>query len=93
MVFLQEVIQRSEDIISEKCPTYHFVPAAEESYYTAMMLRTEFVEVEDTIIMPFPSSMMGRNVLAVKVRSIRDASREDLCLVFHRPGCTPTEDG
>ena len=78
MVFLQEVIQRSEDIISEKCPTYHFVPAAEESYYTAMMLRTEHVEVEDTVIMPFPSSMMGRNVLAVKVR--QELHREKTCL-------------
>ena len=67
VVFLQELIEPAEDIIGEKCPTYHCIPAHDENYYAAMLLKTGFVEVEESIVMPFPSSIMGRNVLSVKV--------------------------
>lgn len=66
IVFLQEVVPDMEEILEDKLPTYHLIPAGDEGYFTVMLLKTGSVQVEETKILPFPSTMMMRNLLAVK---------------------------
>ena len=70
VVFLQEVLASSECAILVNCPAYRLISgyAKIDNYYTAIMVRKDVAEVEDTVIVPFRTSMMGRNILAVKVR-------------------------
>lgn len=67
VVFLQEVIPGSEEILQELCPLYHMIPGNDVEYYTAVMVKIGDVLVEETKILPFPNSVMLRNLLSVKV--------------------------
>jgi hypothetical protein len=67
VVYLQEVVPESEEIIQEKCPMYHMIPANDEEYYCAMLLKTGHIQVEETKILPFQNTKMLRNLLAIKV--------------------------
>ncbi|KAL4218066.1 Tyrosyl-DNA phosphodiesterase 2 [Mactra antiquata] len=67
VVFLQELIPDAERIIEQRCPLYNIIPAGSEGYYVAMMLKSgPLVRVEETRILPYPNTMMTRNLLAVK---------------------------
>lgn len=68
-VFLQEVVMRSESILSENFPAYQLISGYVNKYfYNAIMVRTDVVEVEETDIIPFKTSQTGRNMLAVKCK-------------------------
>lgn len=66
VVFLQEVVPDSAEIIQEKCPLYHMIPGNDEGYFVAVMLKTGSTQVEETKILPFPNTVMMRNLLTVK---------------------------
>ena len=82
VVFLQEVVKRSEGILLEKFPAYRLISGYEKiPFYTAIMVRTDVVEVDDTVIIPFKTSQMGSNVLAVKVNAhVSDFPQQLNCL-------------
>ena len=82
VVFLQEVVKRSERLLSKNFPAYRLISGYENiHFYTAIMVRTDVVEVDDTVIIPFKTSQMGSNVLAVKVNApVSDFLQQLNCL-------------
>lgn len=68
VVFLQEVVQESEGILQDMCPTYHMIPGNVDGYFTAMLIKIGVVEVEESTILSFPQTVMMRNLLAVKCK-------------------------
>ncbi|CAG2211938.1 TDP2 [Mytilus edulis] len=38
-VFLQEVVSETLEVLTTKCPTYHIIEAANQEYFTAVMLK------------------------------------------------------
>ncbi|KAL3891598.1 hypothetical protein ACJMK2_003854 [Sinanodonta woodiana] len=66
VVLLQEVVIPAQKIIEEKCPLYELVPAADEGYYTAVLLRWDVTTLENFRVLPFYTSRMSRNLLHVK---------------------------
>ena len=67
VVFLQEVVPASEEIIAQKCPQYEFIPGGDIEYYTAIMLKRSSVERKSFKVTPFPNSVMMRNIITVSV--------------------------
>lgn len=71
MVFLQEVVPETEEILGELCPLYHLIPGNDSDYYSAIMVKIGDVQVEETKILPFPNSVMLRNLISLKVGILR----------------------
>lgn len=75
VVFLQEVISKSLDVLSEKCDRYEIIvgntrgkPRDVGDYFTAMMLRRDTTSLERSDVQPFTSSVMMRTLLTVEAK-------------------------
>jgi hypothetical protein len=68
-VFLQEVVPDTYRVIKDTLSDYLTIPGNDEGYFIAMLLRRKTVNCESHQVIPFYSSMMGRNLLVVEVRS------------------------
>ena len=79
VVFLQEVVGASQDILEDEFPMYHMVPSNTEGYFTMMMLKTGHVQVEESKIYEYPTSMMMRNLLSVKVIGLTLSHIQQFC--------------
>lgn len=73
VVFLQEVVNKSLEVLNEKCDGYQVMlgnirgqPRSEGDYFTAMMLRKATTSVQSSDVKPFMSSRMMRTLLSVK---------------------------
>ncbi|XP_052249406.1 tyrosyl-DNA phosphodiesterase 2-like isoform X2 [Dreissena polymorpha] len=66
VVFLQEVVVETQEIIQELCPLYHMIPGNEEAYFAAILVKIGDVQVEETKILPFPNTVMLRNLISLK---------------------------
>lgn len=67
-MFLQEVVPETLNILNAKCPTYHVVEAANQEYFTAVMLKVGVVEVNSAKVIPFTSSLMMRTLQKIEVK-------------------------
>lgn len=66
VVFLQEVVTISSELLETLCPTYQLITAGKEGYFIAMMLKATSVVYKDHTVSPFYGSIMSRNLLHVK---------------------------
>lgn len=66
VVFLQEVIPETLDILTKRCPTYHVIEAANEEYFTAVMLKVGVVQVKASKVIPFTNSLMLRTLQKIE---------------------------
>ncbi|VDI75469.1 Hypothetical predicted protein [Mytilus galloprovincialis] len=62
VIFLQEVIVDTLEMLSRKCLDYTFIESAVESYFTVIMVKHNVVQVTDSKIIPFTSSAQGRTL-------------------------------
>ncbi|XP_067912906.1 tyrosyl-DNA phosphodiesterase 2 [Heterodontus francisci] len=77
IVFLQEVIEPYYLYLKKRAVSYTIIPAAEDDYYTAIMLKKSRVKLMKQEITPFPTSSMKRNLLTVQV----NIAGNELCLM------------
>ncbi|CAG5119543.1 unnamed protein product, partial [Candidula unifasciata] len=79
IIFLQEVVGRSLKIIQEKCSSYQVFPSVEASvmtlgsYFTAMLLQKNTVQLRAINVADFPTTLMSRNLLEVQCK-VKDVS-------------------
>ncbi|VDH95245.1 tyrosyl-DNA phosphodiesterase 2 [Mytilus galloprovincialis] len=66
VIFLQEVIVDTLEMLSRKCLDYTFIESAVESYFTVIMVKHKVVQVTDSKIIPFTSSTQGRTLQKVE---------------------------
>lgn len=66
IVFLQEVVPVSLEVLEKHCTSYQIIPGNESGYFTAVLLRVGDVVFKDSVVIPFLGSLMGRNLLTVK---------------------------
>ncbi|CAC5390059.1 TDP2 [Mytilus coruscus] len=66
VVFLQEVIVVTLEMLSRKCLDYTFIESGVEGYFTAIMVKQNVVQVTDSKIIPFTSSKQGRTLQRVE---------------------------
>ncbi|CAG2113095.1 unnamed protein product [Medioppia subpectinata] len=79
IVFLQEVIKASEEILRQSLPDYEFFSGNQVfvEYYTMTLIHKKYVKLVSNEVIGFSDSVMGRNLLKTRV-SIGNAS---LCLL------------
>uniref|UniRef100_A0A4W3IEN9 Tyrosyl-DNA phosphodiesterase 2 n=2 Tax=Callorhinchus milii TaxID=7868 RepID=A0A4W3IEN9_CALMI len=77
IVFLQEVIPPYYNYLKKRAVSYTIIPADEEGYYTAIMLKKSRVKLLKQEITPFLSTSMERNLLIVQV----NIAGNELCLM------------
>ncbi|VDI35521.1 tyrosyl-DNA phosphodiesterase 2 [Mytilus galloprovincialis] len=65
-VFLQEVVSETLEVLTTKCPTYHIIEAANQEYFTAVMLKVGVAEMKESTIIPFTSSLMLRTLQKIE---------------------------
>ncbi|XP_063407227.1 uncharacterized protein LOC134690971 isoform X2 [Mytilus trossulus] len=66
VVFLQEVILDTLEMLSRKCLDYTFMESGVECYFTVIMVKQNSVQVTDSKIIPFTSSKQGRTLQRVE---------------------------
>ncbi|XP_060075100.1 tyrosyl-DNA phosphodiesterase 2-like [Ylistrum balloti] len=67
-VFLQEVTSVTQAILESGCPTYQIIPGGKEEYYTCMLVKVGMVEVIHHQTLPFPNTLMLRNLLLAQCK-------------------------
>ncbi|XP_020637230.3 tyrosyl-DNA phosphodiesterase 2 [Pogona vitticeps] len=77
VVFLQEVIPPYLNYLQKRAVSYTIIPGNTDGYFTAMMLKKSRVRVLKHEIIPFPTTSMMRNLLAVHAT----VSGNELCLM------------
>ncbi|XP_060630892.2 tyrosyl-DNA phosphodiesterase 2 [Anolis sagrei] len=65
VVFLQEVIPPLFDYLQKRAVSYTIIPGNTDGYFTAIMLKKSRVKIIKHEIIPFPTTSMMRNLLAV----------------------------
>ncbi|XP_060100118.1 tyrosyl-DNA phosphodiesterase 2 [Heteronotia binoei] len=65
VVFLQEVVPPYLNYLQKRAVSYTIIPGNTEGYFTAIMLKKSRVRVLKHEIIPFPTTSMMRNLLAV----------------------------
>ncbi|XP_076083575.1 tyrosyl-DNA phosphodiesterase 2-like [Mytilus galloprovincialis] len=65
-VFLQEVVSETLEVLTTKCPTYHIIEAANQEYFTAVMLKVGVAEMKESTVIPFTSSLMLRTLQKIE---------------------------
>lgn len=68
VVFLQEVVPQTLDILEKECPEYQILSGGRQGYFTAMLIKVGVVILEDHDVQMFYSSRMMRNILSAKVK-------------------------
>ncbi|XP_078449908.1 tyrosyl-DNA phosphodiesterase 2-like [Lampetra fluviatilis] len=66
VVYLQELVPPYLGYLQQRATSYHIIPADEQGYFTAVMLKKSRVRLISHEVIPFPTSVMGRNLLAVR---------------------------
>ncbi|XP_042320960.1 tyrosyl-DNA phosphodiesterase 2 [Sceloporus undulatus] len=77
VVFLQEVILPVFNYIQKRAVSYTIIPGNTDGYFTAIMLKKSRVSIIKHEIIPFPTTSMMRNLLAVHAT----VSGNELCLM------------
>ncbi|XP_040288823.1 tyrosyl-DNA phosphodiesterase 2 isoform X1 [Bufo bufo] len=67
VIFLQEVIPLYYDYLKKRAISYTIITGEEDGYFTAIMLKKSRVKLISQEIVPFPSTVMMRNLLVVNV--------------------------
>ncbi|KAG9479171.1 hypothetical protein GDO78_012704 [Eleutherodactylus coqui] len=67
IVFLQEVIPPYYEYLKKRAVSYTIITGNEEGYFTAIMLKNSRVKLISQEIVPFPSTVMMRNLLVANV--------------------------
>ncbi|KAM4028534.1 tyrosyl-DNA phosphodiesterase 2 isoform 2-T2 [Anomaloglossus baeobatrachus] len=67
IVFLQEVIPPYYDYLKKRAVSYTIITGNEDGYFTAIMLKKSRVKLLSQEIVPFPSTVMMRNLLMANV--------------------------
>ena len=78
VVFLQEVVAATLEIIQQKCVNYRCVigqfstdeEMVEGEYFVVILLRNDSVKYSSHQVLPFHSSRMGRVLLTVQVTQV-----------------------
>ncbi|XP_040288826.1 tyrosyl-DNA phosphodiesterase 2 isoform X3 [Bufo bufo] len=70
VIFLQEVIPLYYDYLKKRAISYTIITGEEDGYFTAIMLKKSRVKLISQEIVPFPSTVMMRNLLVVNVDKI-----------------------
>ncbi|XP_044150398.1 tyrosyl-DNA phosphodiesterase 2 isoform X3 [Bufo gargarizans] len=70
VIFLQEVIPLYYDYLKKRAVSYTIITGDEDGYFTAIMLKKSRVKLISQEIIPFPSTVMMRNLLVVNVDKI-----------------------
>ncbi|KAJ7338581.1 hypothetical protein JRQ81_012483 [Phrynocephalus forsythii] len=65
VVFLQEVIPPYLNYLQKRAVSYTIIPGNTDDYFTAIMLKKSRVKLLKHEIIPFPTTAMRRNLLAV----------------------------
>ncbi|NXH34641.1 TYDP2 phosphodiesterase, partial [Myiagra hebetior] len=77
VVFLQEVIPPHLPLLQMKAGNYTIIPGDIDGYFTVIMLKKSRVKLLKHEIIPFPTTVMRRNLLVVHV----SVSGIELCLM------------
>ncbi|XP_077209119.1 tyrosyl-DNA phosphodiesterase 2 [Paroedura picta] len=77
VVFLQEVVPPYLSYLQKRAVSYTIIPGNTEAYFTAIMLKKSRVRVLEHEIIPFPTTSMMRNLLAVHAT----VSGNELCFM------------
>lgn len=67
IVFLQEVIPPYYEYLKKRAVSYTIITGNEDGYFTAIMLKKTRVKLISQEIVPFPSTVMMRNLLVANV--------------------------
>ncbi|KAE8598092.1 hypothetical protein XENTR_v10016720 [Xenopus tropicalis] len=70
VVFLQEVIPPYYEYLKKRAVSYTIITGNEDEYFTAMMLKKSRVKLISQEIVPYPSTVMMRNLLVANVAKI-----------------------
>jgi hypothetical protein len=65
IVFLQEVIPQTLLYFQNNLPAYRCISGSQEAYFVCTLLRNGRVFFDQSRIVDFPTSMLGRHLLAV----------------------------
>ncbi|XP_031759257.1 tyrosyl-DNA phosphodiesterase 2 isoform X1 [Xenopus tropicalis] len=77
VVFLQEVIPPYYEYLKKRAVSYTIITGNEDEYFTAMMLKKSRVKLISQEIVPYPSTVMMRNLLVANV----NISGNSICLM------------
>ncbi|OCT74530.1 hypothetical protein XELAEV_18033513mg [Xenopus laevis] len=77
VVFLQEVIPPYCEYLKKRAVSYKIITGNEDEYFTAMMLKKSRVKLISQEIVPYPSTLMMRNLLVANV----NISGNSICLM------------
>ncbi len=67
VIFLQEVVPAAEKLLDQTLSSYQIISAGNDGYYTMALLRCDTTKYKDHSVVPYYDSLMGRNLLKVKV--------------------------
>ncbi|KAM3928283.1 tyrosyl-DNA phosphodiesterase 2 [Leptodactylus fuscus] len=67
VIFLQEVIPPYYEYLKKRAVSYTIITGNEDGYFTAIMLKKSRVKLISHEIVPFPSTVMMRNLLVANV--------------------------
>lgn len=82
IVFLQEVVPNTCQYLKDLLPQYSFyLGSTTEDYFTATLLHSTTVHFDGQTIVPFPNTIMGRNLLCVKVSVFGVLKLQLLCFL------------
>ncbi|XP_077126085.1 tyrosyl-DNA phosphodiesterase 2 isoform X1 [Ranitomeya variabilis] len=77
IVFLQEVIPPYYEYLKKRAVSYTIIVGNEDGYFIAIMLKKSRVKLLSQEIVPFPSTVMMRNLLIANV----DICGQNICLM------------
>ena len=66
-MFLQEVVPNVYHYLEKQLPQYMLIASSDTEYFTVTMLLRTIVHFDGHELVDFPGSVMGRNLLVVKV--------------------------
>ncbi|XP_048364317.1 tyrosyl-DNA phosphodiesterase 2 [Sphaerodactylus townsendi] len=89
VVFLQEVIPSYLNYLQKRAVSYTIIPGNTEGYFTAIMLKKSRVTILKHEIIPFPTTSMMRNLLAVNAT----VSGSEVCFMTSHLESTKSHTG
>ncbi|XP_042210742.1 tyrosyl-DNA phosphodiesterase 2-like [Homarus americanus] len=66
IVFLQELVPKTYTYLEDLLPQFVFIVGDTEEYFTAILLRRTTVYFDGHNLIPYPNTVMGRNLLSVE---------------------------
>ncbi|KAK3087966.1 hypothetical protein FSP39_012910 [Pinctada imbricata] len=68
VVYLQEVVESTQEVLEARCPTYQIIPGGDREYFTAIMIKVGSVMYREMNVTEYPGTRMMRNLLCVKCK-------------------------